>query len=43
MPNAKLGTLTHDVANAVKEIRKGRLDFRVDRDGIVHTLIGKVR
>ena len=43
MPNAKLGTLTHEVAHAVKEIRKGRLDFRVDRDGIVHTLIGKVR
>lgn len=42
MPNAKLGTVTFDVARAVKEIKAGKLDFRVDKAGIVHAPMGKV-
>lgn len=42
MPNAKLGTVTFDVAKAVKEIKAGKLDFRVDKTGIVHAPVGKV-
>ena len=42
MPNAKLGTVTMDVANIVKEIKGGKVDFRVDKAGIVHAGIGKV-
>ncbi len=42
MPNAKLGTVTMDVANIVKEIKAGKVDFRVDKAGIVHAGIGKV-
>lgn len=42
MPNAKLGTVTMDVANVVKEIKGGKVDFRVDKAGIVHAGIGKV-
>ncbi|HIP40350.1 MAG TPA: 50S ribosomal protein L1 [Desulfocapsa sulfexigens] len=41
MPNAKLGTVTFDVANVVKEIKSGKVDFRVDKTGIVHAGIGK--
>lgn len=42
MPNPKSGTVTPDVANAVTEIKAGKIDFRVDKTGIIHTGIGKV-
>jgi large subunit ribosomal protein L1 len=41
MPNAKLGTVTFDIANVVKEIKSGKVDFRVDKAGIIHAGIGK--
>ena len=41
MPNAKLGTVTFDVARVVGEIKSGKVDFKVDKAGIVHTMIGK--
>lgn len=42
MPNPKSGTVTNDVAGAVKEVKQGKIDFKVDKAGIVHTAIGKV-
>lgn len=42
MPNPKAGTVTLDVAKAVKEIKQGKIDFKVDKAGIIHTSIGKV-
>ncbi len=42
MPNAKLGTVTFDIARVVGEIKKGKVDFRVDKAGIVHAIVGKV-
>ncbi len=42
MPNAKVGTVTFDVAKAVKEIKGGKIEFRVDRGGVVHVPLGKV-
>ena len=42
MPNAKSGTVPPDVAKAVKEVKQGKIDFKVDKGGIVHTSIGKV-
>lgn len=42
MPNPKSGTVTPDVANAVKEVKAGKIEFRVDKTGIVHTTLGKV-
>ncbi len=42
MPNPKSGTVTPDVAKAVKEVKAGKIDFRVDKTGIVHTAVGKV-
>jgi large subunit ribosomal protein L1 len=42
MPNPKSGTVTNDVATAVKEVKQGKIDFKVDKAGIVHTAIGKV-
>jgi large subunit ribosomal protein L1 len=42
MPNPKSGTVTNDVATAVKEVKQGKIDFKVDKSGIVHTSIGKV-
>jgi large subunit ribosomal protein L1 len=41
MPNAKLGTVTFDVGNIVKDIKGGKVDFRVDKGGIIHSGIGK--
>jgi large subunit ribosomal protein L1 len=42
MPNPKSGTVTMDVATAVKEVKAGKIDFRVDKYGILHTSVGKV-
>jgi len=42
MPNAKTGTVTFDVARAVKDLKAGKIDFRVERAGIVHAPMGKV-
>jgi large subunit ribosomal protein L1 len=42
MPNPKSGTVTMDVAKAVSEVKAGKIDFKVDRYGIVHAAIGKV-
>ncbi len=42
MPNPKSGTVTQDVAKAVKEVKQGKIDFKVDKGGIVHTSIGKI-
>ncbi|MGN0221910.1 MAG: 50S ribosomal protein L1 [Prevotella sp.] len=42
MPNPKSGTVTMDVAKAVKDVKQGKIDFKVDKAGIVHTSIGKV-
>lgn len=42
MPNPKSGTVTQDVANAVKEIKAGKIEFRVEKTGIVHTSVGKL-
>ncbi|NJB82505.1 50S ribosomal protein L1 [Wenyingzhuangia aestuarii] len=42
MPNPKTGTVTMDIAKAVKEVKAGKIDFKVDKTGIVHAAIGKV-
>ena len=42
MPNPKTGTVTMDVAKAVQEVKAGKIDFKVDKYGIIHTAIGKV-
>src|SRR6202451_3969809 len=42
MPNPNTGTVTFDVANAVKEIKAGKVEFRVDKTGIIHSPIGKM-
>ena len=42
MPNPKSGTVTMDVAQAVKEVKAGKIEFRVDKTGIVHTSVGKL-
>ncbi|HTX18249.1 MAG TPA: 50S ribosomal protein L1 [Bacteroidota bacterium] len=41
MPNPKSGTVTPDVATAVKEVKAGKIEFRVDKAGVVHTTVGK--
>ena len=41
MPNPKTGTVTMDVAKAVKDVKAGKIDFKVDKTGIVHAAIGK--
>jgi large subunit ribosomal protein L1 len=42
MPNPKTGTVTDDIAKAVTEVKGGKIDFKVDKNGIVHTRIGRV-
>ena len=42
MPNPKSGTVTMDIAKAVQEVKAGKIDFKVDKFGIIHTSIGKV-
>jgi large subunit ribosomal protein L1 len=42
MPNPKTGTVTMDVAKAVQEVKAGKIDFKVDKYGIIHTSVGKV-
>ncbi len=42
MPNPKTGTVTMDIANAVKEAKAGKVDFKVDKFGIIHAAVGKV-
>ena len=42
MPNPKTGTVTMEVGNAVKEVKAGKIDFKVDKTGIIHAAIGKI-
>jgi large subunit ribosomal protein L1 len=42
MPNPKSGTVTLDVAKAVREVKAGKIDFKVDKTGIIHTSVGKI-
>jgi len=42
MPNPKTGTITLDVGNAVKEVKKGKISFRIDKFGIIHSSVGRV-
>ncbi|MCF0168800.1 MAG: 50S ribosomal protein L1 [Bacteroidales bacterium] len=42
MPNPKTGTVTMEVGNAVKEVKAGKIDFKVDKTGIIHAAVGKV-
>ena len=42
MPNPKSGTVTNEIGKAVKEVKQGKIDFKVDKNGIVHASVGKV-
>ncbi len=42
MPNPKTGTVTMDISKAVSDVKAGKIDFRVDKSGIIHASIGKV-
>ena len=42
MPNPKSGTVTNEIGNAVKEVKQGKIDFKVDKTGSVHTSVGKI-
>src|SRR5487761_1515939 len=42
MPNPKTGTVTTDVANAVREVKAGKVEFRVDKTGVIHVPVGKI-
>jgi len=42
MPNPKIGTVTKDIAKTVTEVKAGRIEFRVEKNGIIHNIIGKV-
>jgi large subunit ribosomal protein L1 len=42
MPNPKTGTVTNEIAKAISEVKAGKIDFKVDKSGIVHAPVGKV-
>ena len=42
MPNPKIGTVTQEVGKAVKEAKAGKIEYKADKDGIVHVSVGKV-
>jgi large subunit ribosomal protein L1 len=42
MPNPKTGTVTFDVAKAIKEIKAGKVEFRLDKTGLIHSPVGKI-
>ena len=42
MPNPKTGTVTNDIANAVKEVKAGKVEFRLDKTSVIHCPVGKV-
>ena len=42
MPNPKSGTVTNEIGNAIREVKAGKIDFKVDKSGIIHAGIGKV-
>ena len=42
MPNPKTGTVTMDIGKAITDIKGGKIDFKVDKTGIIHTSVGKV-
>jgi len=42
MPNPKSGTVTMDIGKAIREVKQGKIDFKVDKFGIIHTSIGKI-
>jgi large subunit ribosomal protein L1 len=42
MPNPKSGTVTENVADAVREVKKGKISFKIDKFGIIHTSVGRV-
>jgi len=42
MPNPKTGTVTDNIGNVVKEIKKGKVDFKMDKTGNIHSIVGKV-
>ena len=42
MPNPKTGTVTMDVGKAINDVKAGKIDFKVDKTGIIHASIGKV-
>ncbi|MFI5126456.1 MAG: 50S ribosomal protein L1, partial [Candidatus Acidiferrales bacterium] len=42
MPNPKTGTVTFDIAKAVQEIKAGKVEFRLDKTGIIHSPVGKI-
>ena len=42
MPNPKLGTVTNDVADAIKKVKLGQIEYKTDKAGIIHASVGKI-